>query len=272
MTSKINPALLAQIAAGASLKTENIKSDVNDINVADIVSNPHQPRLDIDAVEVAALAESIRIHGLIQPIAVIRSGNGYTLVSGHSRVEAHKIIGRDTIRANIIDANKEDLAVLALIENVQRSDLHPLEVAMAISKDPFLSMKDEEIAEVLGYSVTKLRNFKSTLKLKHRIIKHILENSHKIGLDVLVELQKIKHPSAQWNTYMNYLKGYTTRDDIRAIVSGQNSLNPSKQPSPISRSGSGYKIDCSAVSDTNMVNFEEELKQLLERYTLLEKK
>lgn len=270
MTQKISPALLAQIAAGASLKTDSVVSDVSDIDVSNIVINPHQPRLEIAAVELQELAESIRLHGLIQPIAVARTDSGYQLISGHRRLEAHKVLGRDTVRANIIDADEDDLAVLALIENVQRSDLHPLEVALAISKEPFLSMKDEEIAGVLGYSVTKLRNFKSTLKLNDMIIKHILENNHKIGLDVLVELQKIKHRSAQWNAYMNYLKGYTTRDDIRAIVSGQNALQSHKPSSPISRVGTGYKIDCRAVSETNMINFEEELKQLLEKYTLSE--
>ena len=266
MTAKINPALLAQIAAGASLKTDTTVSDVCDIPLHQISSNPHQPRLDIDAAEVRALAESIRIHGLIQPIAVVRSSSGYVLVSGHSRLEAHKIIGRDTIRANIIEASDDDLAVLALIENVQRSDLHPLEVALAISKEPFLSMKDEEIAEVLGYSVTKLRNTRSILNLSDQVQWHITKHRPKIGVDILVEIQKLYRGEQYWY-YGDYIEGKIKREDIRAAIRAQNPRETPKPSSPISRLGSGYKIDCSAVSDTMRESFEGELSALLEKYT-----
>lgn len=269
MTAKINPALLAQIAAGASLKTDIIVSDVSDIHVVDIVINPHQPRLEIAAVELQELAESIRLHGLIQPIAVARTDSGYQLISGHRRLEAHKVLGRDTVRANIIDADEDDLAVLALIENVQRSDLHPLEVALAISKEPFTSMRDDEISAALGYSVTKLRNIRAILRLENLVLEHIREHKPSIGIDVLVEIQKLPDVE-QYCTYMEYLDSKIDRAGIRTLLRAYNDRVTPKISKPISRIGTGYKIDCKAILETNRVNFEEELKQLLEKYTLSE--
>lgn len=265
----INPALLSQIAAGAALKTQDVSQSVqasSQIACALIDPNPYQPRLDYDPIEVRALADSIEEYGLLQSIVVRRDGDRYTLVAGHTRLEAFKLLGRDTIPANIIDVSDTEMAALALIENVQRSELHPLEVALAISKEPFTSMNDDEISKILGYGLTKLRNIRSTLKLDIMVQRHIIENKSKIGVEILVELQKIKHRAAQWNAYLSYLKGYTTRDDIRAIVSSQNTQKTPKPSSPISRKGKTFKIDCDAVSGFDMPKFETELHDLITKY------
>lgn len=267
MSSKMSPAMLAQIAAGASLKTEKSVSHVDDINVADIVPNPHQPRMDYDPVEIRALAESIRLHGLIQPIAVVRSSSGFTLVSGHSRLEAHKILGRETIRANIIEADDDDLAMLALIENVNRADLHPLEIAIALSREPFLSMRDDHIAAALGYSVTKVRNIRATLRLCDRVRNDLGQPwRNGIGLDVLAELQKITDEEEQFSLYDNYCNRLIDRETIRAAVRAQNRSGETKTTKPISRVGSGYKIDCSALNRHDHPKFENDLRDLLVRY------
>lgn len=266
MTAKINPALLAQIAAGASLQTEKVQSHLSDIPIARIVPNPHQPRMDIDPSELSALSESIRLHGLIQPITVVRSADGFTLVSGHTRLEAHKVLGRDTIRANIIEADDDDLAMLALIENVTRSDLHPLEIAMALSREPFASTRDDHIASALGYSVTKVRNIRATLRLCDRVRDDIGQPwRNAIGLDILAELQKITDPEEQFSLYDNYCNRLIDRDHIRAAVRAQNAPKQTKRPTPISRHGNSYKIDCSAISDVS--TFESELNALINKYT-----
>jgi ParB family chromosome partitioning protein len=264
----MSPALLAQIAAGASLKTEKIESHVDDINVVDIIPNPHQPRMDYDPTELGALAESIRLHGLIQPIAVVRNDHGFTLVAGHSRLEAHKILGRDTIRANIIEADDDDLAMLALIENVNRADLHPLEIAIALSREPFLSMRDDHIAAALGYSTTKVRNIRATLRLSQRVRDDLGQPwRNGIGLDVLAELQKITDEEEQFSLYDSYCNRLVDREAIRAAVRAQNRSGETKEIKPISRVGSGYKIDCSAIMDHQRESFENELAILLDKYS-----
>jgi len=267
MSPKMSPALLAQIAAGASLKTEKIESPIADIQISTITPNPHQPRMDYDPTELGALAESIRLHGLIQPIAVVRNDHGFTLVSGHSRLKAHKIIGRDTIRANIIEADDDDLAMLALIENVNRDDLHPLEIAIALSREPFTSMRDDHIAAALGYSTTKVRNIRATLRLSSEVLTHMKKNDIKIGLDIIVELQKIKQEDAQYHYYICYVNGDYTREHIRNVARSKIEPQRSKQPTPISRVGSGYKIDCSAIMDHLRESFESELAILLDKYS-----
>jgi ParB/RepB/Spo0J family partition protein len=264
MTAKINPALLAQIAAGASLKTDTTVSDVCDIPLGHIIANPYQPRLIEDNIE--ELSESIRLHGLLQPVAVVRNGLGYQLISGHRRLAAHRHLGRDTIRANIIDADDDDLAMLALIENIHRSDLHPLEIALSLVHEPFISMPDHQLAPLLGYSITKLRNTRAILRLENLVLEHLNATRPAIGVDILVEIQKLPDVE-QFIIYDGYLNGTQDRKSIRALVRAYNGRETLKDLSPISRLGSTYKIDCSAVSDTNMVNFEEELKQLLEKYT-----
>jgi ParB family chromosome partitioning protein len=260
----MSPALLAQIAAGASLKTEKSVSHVDDINVVDIIPNPHQPRMDYDPTELGALAESIRLHGLIQPIAVVRNDHGFTLVAGHSRLEAHKILGRDTIRANIIEADDDDLAMLALIENVNRADLHPLEIAIALSREPFTSMRDDHIAAALGYSTTKVRNIRAILRLHPDIIEEV--KTSPISLEVLVELQKIDNESVQKRFFSEYCNGLIDRERIRSYVRAQNRSGESKTTRPISRVGSGYKIDCSALKSNDQTKFENDLSALLTRY------
>lgn len=269
MKPKINPALLAQIAAGATLKTDTMVSDICDIRIHEITTNPHQPRLEIAAVELLELAESIRLHGLIQPIAVARTDSGYQLISGHRRLEAHKVLGRESVRANIIDADEDDLAVLALIENVQRSDLHPLEVAIALSKEPFTSMRDDEISAALGYSVTKLRNIRAILRLSNNAQAYLKVLPQAIGIEILVEVQKLPE-SIHHDVLLEYVNRKQTREDIRALVRAQTAPQPPKPSLLISWHGSGVKIDCRAIIEENKESFEVELVKLLEKYSRLE--
>lgn len=265
MSQKITADVLRQIAAGASLKTDTRVSDVCDIQLFKIITNPHQPRLSIAPDELRELSESIRLHGLIQPIAVVRTDAGYTLISGHRRLEAHKILGRDTVRANIIDADDDDLAVLALIENVQRSDLHPLEIALAISHEPFVSMRDDMISSALGYSMTKLRNIRAILRLSKNAQEYLKLITQSIGVEILVEVQKLPE-RIHHDVLLEYVKGKQTREDIRALVRTHTAHTTPKPSSPISRKGKTFKIDCDAVSGFDMPKFETELHDLITKY------
>lgn len=271
----INPALLASIAAGAALKTQDVSHSAQvspEIACALIDPNPYQPRLDYDPIEVRALADSIEEYGLLQPIVVRRDGDRYTLVAGHTRLEAFKLLGRDTIPANIIDVSDTEMASLALIENVQRSDLHPLEIQIAISREPFASMRDEEIAQILGYSnVTKVRNIRSISRLSEEVREHMIANRPKIGVDLLVELQKYPEQH-QIGEYMQILAGNRTRSDMRMTLQLYNQHQKNKirdTPLPnaphISRDGSGYKVRC-GYKPAVREQFEAELNALVEKY------
>jgi ParB/RepB/Spo0J family partition protein len=271
MTSKFNPALLASIAAGASLGTNT--PDVNDIGVADIPialidPNPYQPRLDYDPVEVRALADSIKEYSLLQSIVVRRDGDRYTLIAGQTRLEAHKLLGREMIKSNIIDASDEDIASLALIENVQRSDLHPIEIQIALSREPFASMNDEEIRGITGYSLTKIRNIRSISRLSEEVREHMSANRPKIGVELLVELQKF--PESSQITYYNLiLSGNANRNYLRNKLAIRELHEKQKniKSSSIVREGSGYRL-CLGYGYRPDIReqFEVELNALVEKY------
>jgi ParB family chromosome partitioning protein len=94
-----------------------------------IDSNPHQPRQDFDQTEIQSLAESLTSHGLLQPVVVRRVEDHYQLIAGERRLRAAKQAGWSDVPVNIIEANDRQTAELAIIENLQRKDLNPLEKA-----------------------------------------------------------------------------------------------------------------------------------------------
>lgn len=275
--SKFNPALLASIAAGASLGTN--APDVNDTNVGDIPialidPNPYQPRLDYDPIEVRALADSIKEYGLLQYIVVRRDGDRYTIIAGHTRLEAFKLLGRYTIPANIIDVSDTEMAALALIENVQRAQLHPLEICIAISRPPFDEMKDEEIAQILGYSnVTKVRNIRSISRLSEEVREHMSANRPKIGVDLLVELQKYPE-QYQMGEYKRILSGDANRASLRETLQALNQAQSmikaretaQKPIQPFKVDHEGYHIECGKLPKKSRESFEKDLFDLMVRH------
>jgi len=123
------------------------------------------------------LANSIKEKGLLQPILVVKADTGYYIIAGHRRVEAHKLLGKDKIKARVIKADEEDLASLSLIENLQREDLDLIETAMALKKykeefNKTLEKIGKEIGKTKGY-VSQILNI---LNLPEEIINDIKEN------------------------------------------------------------------------------------------------
>src|SRR4029079_17115808 len=99
------------------------------VGVYEIDNNPYQPRKDFDAAEIDQLAESLEQHGLLQPIAVRRAGERYQLISGARRVRAAIKAGWPDVPVFVRECDDRQLAELAIVENLQRKDLNPLEKA-----------------------------------------------------------------------------------------------------------------------------------------------
>ena len=139
--------------------------EVCEIDVNNIDPNPYQPRKSFDEDRLNELAESIKSHGLLQPIVVIPAGDRYILVAGERRLRAHKIAKLDTIRALVIDANLDEMRLreLALIENIQREDLHPIELAKSYKElIDVHGITHEELAKIVHKSRSQITN---TLRL-----------------------------------------------------------------------------------------------------------
>ncbi len=140
---------------------------INRIPIADIEANPKQPRRDFDEQAMNELAESIKLHDIIQPVTVSKLPSGkYRLISGERRLRASKIAGIKDIPAYIRHANDAQLLELALLENLQREDLNAMEVALSYKRMmEELDHTQEEVAERMGKDRSTVANFIRLLKL-----------------------------------------------------------------------------------------------------------
>lgn len=146
--------------------------DIQQIAIDAISTNPYQPRHEIETEDLEDLARSIRQHGVIQPVIVTRdtASNQYTLIAGERRLRAARLAGLESIPAVVRLASEQQRLELALIENVQRSDLGALETAEAYQRlaDEF-GLSHEEIAQRVGKSRVSVTNTLRLLKLPEAV-------------------------------------------------------------------------------------------------------
>jgi ParB family chromosome partitioning protein len=136
---------------------------VRDIEVDRISPNPYQPRKYFNETAIKELSESIKKHGLLQPIIVVAKDNDYMLLAGERRYRATKEAGLSTIRAIVADIESENLRELALIENIQREDLNPIELGIAYKElIEEYSITQEGLSDIIKKSRTQITN---TLRL-----------------------------------------------------------------------------------------------------------
>jgi ParB family chromosome partitioning protein len=166
------------IAKMRELKNKVQREELEDISIELLKENPYQPRIEIKSEEVKELANSIQENGLLQPILVARFGKEYYIIAGHRRVEAHKLLGKENIKARIIrNVDDKTLASISLIENLQREDLDIIETAIAIKryKEEFNKTLDE-IGKELGKTKSWISRMLSVLSLPQEIIDDIKNN------------------------------------------------------------------------------------------------
>ncbi len=130
-----------------------------DIPVELIDPNPHQPRRTFQPEALEDLVHSIRQHGIIQPLVVTRNGERYELIAGERRLRASKLVGLATVPAIVRETHELEQLELAIVENVQRQDLNPVEESLAYQQllDEF-GMTQEEVAKKVGKSRTTVAN------------------------------------------------------------------------------------------------------------------
>ncbi len=149
---------------------EDNKNDVVEINLDEIRSNPHQPRKTFNEETLHELATSIKEYGVIEPIIVKKSIKGYELVAGERRCKAAKIAGKDKIPAIIKDFTDEEMMEIALIENIQREDLNPIDEAKSVLNIIKLrGITQEEFAIKFGKSRSYVTNLLGLLNLPEKI-------------------------------------------------------------------------------------------------------
>lgn len=153
-------------------------SQLRELKLADVQPDPDQPRRTFDEVALMEMADSIKEHGVIQPIVVVPKGDKYMIVAGERRYRASLKAGRDTIPAIVRTMSDQHKLEVSLIENLQRRDLNVLETATAYLKlrDQFNLTLDEIGARVGGKSVSAISNTLRLLRLPESVRKALHEN------------------------------------------------------------------------------------------------
>ncbi len=151
---------------------EELKEDsqnIAQVDISKVVPNPHQPRTEFSESELKDLSDSIKVHGIIQPLVVIKiTGGKYQLVAGERRLRASKLIGLKKVPAIVRTFSEQEQLELAVIENIQRAELKPLEVSVAYTKliEQF-NLTHDQIAERVGKGSSTVSNSIRLLNLPH---------------------------------------------------------------------------------------------------------
>jgi ParB family chromosome partitioning protein len=156
------------------------------IRIEDISTNPWQPRRIVDNEELQKLAMSIGEIGLVQPIIVRSVSNrdtGFEIIAGERRYRAHQILGRDAIKAIVLDVPDADMAAFALAENIARADLTAYEIAVAIRNAEQLFPSKTSLASSLGLNRTAVYKYLAFFKLPSFIIADLEDSPGLLGRD-----------------------------------------------------------------------------------------
>ncbi len=172
----IGKGLSALISDDSIINEEN--SYVPNLPIDKIRPNPHQPRIEIKPESLLELADSIREHGILEPLIVTQKGNDeFELIAGERRWRAAKLAGLKKVPAVIKEASPQQMLEMAIVENVQRADLNPLEEALAFKQlaDNF-HLSHTEIARRISLSRPAVANKIRLLNLPEEVKKGLLEN------------------------------------------------------------------------------------------------
>lgn len=151
--------------------------EIKILNIDDVLPNRFQPRIQFDEKAINELAESIKIHGVIQPIVVRRVSDKYEIIAGERRYKASVLAGANTIPALIVDLDDKDSAEIALIENIQRQNLTPIEEAVSYKKILDMGYLNQiELGQKLGKNQSTIANKLRLLNLEEEVQDALMEN------------------------------------------------------------------------------------------------
>lgn len=166
---------------GSATSAANTASETK-LPIEDIVPNPNQPRIHFNETELRELSESIQEHGVLQPLLVRKHGNGYEIIAGERRYQASKLAGLEELPVIIKDVNDEEMLALALIENLQRSDLNPVEEAKGYRQLIDASgMTQEALSKAVSKSRSAITNSLRLLDLPEIVQQMIFEGKLTAG-------------------------------------------------------------------------------------------
>ena len=172
----------AEYETGGSAASASNATSETKLPIEDIVPNPNQPRIHFNETELRELSESIQEHGVLQPLLVRKHENGYEIIAGERRYQASKLAGLEELPVIIKDVNDEEMLALALIENLQRSDLNPVEEAKGYRQLIDASgMTQEALSKAVSKSRSAITNSLRLLDLPEVVQQMIFEGKLTAG-------------------------------------------------------------------------------------------
>ncbi len=214
----------------ASLIPTATGTGTREIEISRIVANPYQPRGQFQEEELATLAASIVQHGVIQPILVTEAADGYQLIAGERRLRASVLAGNRTIPAIVRTADEQSQLSLALVENLQRSDLNPLDEARAFRQlvDEF-GLTQEQVAQRVGRSRAAVTNTMRLLTVAPEVQEAVrsgrITEGHARALAALDD-----HSQQQQALLMVERRGLSVRQTERLVKDGIGVPEPTTEP------------------------------------------
>lgn len=222
----------ALIPGSSQINQLNSSGSVREFLIDQIIPNPHQPRSEMNLQELQELANSIREHGVIQPLIIMQGAdeNQFILIAGERRLRAAKLAGFNKVPAVMRNASEQEQLELALIENVQRTDLSPLETAEAYRQlaDDF-NLSHEEIANRVGKARVTITNTIRLLKLPEIVRSALAKGEISEGhARALLTLNSTQAQIAALETILKY--GYSVRqtEELVRKYGGEKKKKPEK--------------------------------------------
>lgn len=199
------------------------------LDINKVEPNREQPRKTFDEDKLLELSESIKKHGVIEPIVVVKRDGYYQIIAGERRWRASKMAGIKEVPVRIMDLTEEEIVQISLIENIQREDLNPIEEALAYKQliDQF-GYKQDEVAEIVSKSRTVITNSMRLLKLDENVQQMVIDGTLSSGhARTILSLNDKEQQYALAERVMD--EGLTVRDlekEIKRINDGE----PEKKP------------------------------------------
>lgn len=229
-------------------KTEKVV----EMKINDIEPNINQPRKAFDNDKIMELADSIKEHGVLQPIIVSKKDNYYQIIAGERRWRASKVAGLKTIPAIVRDYDERKIREVALIENIQRENLNPIETAKALKElMEEHNLTQEQLAKTLGKSRSAIANTVRILNLDNRVLDLVSEG--KLSEGHARSLAAIESPQKQYKLALDIINLDLNVRDTEALVKEEKTEKKTK----------GKKIAKAVKLDANYKEVENRLKKAL---------
>ncbi|MBO7289884.1 MAG: ParB/RepB/Spo0J family partition protein [Bacteroidaceae bacterium] len=206
----------------ALISTEAVRtsgsSSIGEIEIARIFANPNQPRRDFNEEALRELADSIKELGVIQPITLRKmEDDTYQIIAGERRFRASQLAGKETIPAYILKADDENTMEMALIENIQREDLNPLEIALAYQQlIEQHNLSQEQLSKRVGKGRATIANFLRLLKLPGEI--QVALKEKRIDMGHAKALLSLDSHAEQLNIFHDIERNHYSVREVEEIV------------------------------------------------------